>query len=343
MSRFYEIEPSPENYWRAVILFGRNSASYKFALAKAIIDLHAQGKTNISMDDLAIPYADHLCQHLAKNPKQGTSEQSIFLDKLRDFNAGKVNRDEMLAHTIRYGFANVIDAFHNVHGKEIGVRFFMDERKTNNSIQLTDEFMLLGELAQFSSLADETEARWRLVETAWENNVSRNLMLIEYEEDGRNLIGVDALKRTTVTSARPALNGYQKGRCFYCFREISILYGSENLADVDHFFPHMLKQCDSRKPIDGVANLVLACQECNRGTHGKFDRLPSLELLDRLFNRNEYLISSHHPLRETLISQTGNSTLKRQTYLQDAFNCSSLYVGAGGKKWQPIQQGIGIF
>lgn len=172
----------------------------------------------------------------------------------------------MLAHTIRYGFANVIDAFHNVHGKEIGVRFFMDERKTNNSIQLTDEFMLLGELAQFSSLADETEARWRLVETAWENNVSRNLMLIEYEEDGRNLIGVDALKRTTVTSARPALNGYQKGRCFYCFREISILYGSENLADVDHFFPHMLKQCDSRKPIDGVANLVLACQECNRET-----------------------------------------------------------------------------
>lgn len=32
MSEFYEIEPSLENYWRAVILFGRNVASYKFAL-----------------------------------------------------------------------------------------------------------------------------------------------------------------------------------------------------------------------------------------------------------------------------------------------------------------------
>lgn len=39
MSEFYEIEPSLENYWRAVILFGRNVASYKFALAKSLYDL----------------------------------------------------------------------------------------------------------------------------------------------------------------------------------------------------------------------------------------------------------------------------------------------------------------
>ena len=38
MSEFYEIEPSLENYWRAIILFGRNVASYKFALAKALIE-----------------------------------------------------------------------------------------------------------------------------------------------------------------------------------------------------------------------------------------------------------------------------------------------------------------
>ncbi len=39
MSKFYEIEPSLENYWRAVILFGRNVASYKFALAKSLHEL----------------------------------------------------------------------------------------------------------------------------------------------------------------------------------------------------------------------------------------------------------------------------------------------------------------
>jgi hypothetical protein len=203
--------------------------------------------------------------------------------------------------------------------------------------------MRLGEQTQFPSLAQETEARWCLVESAWESNLSRNLMLVEYEEESRNLIGVNAIRRTMVTSARPALNGYQKGRCFYCFREISVICGSENLADVDHFFPHMLKQCDNRKPIDGVANLVLACQDCNRGADGKFEKLPSMDLLDRLFSRNEYLITSHHPLRETLIAQTGNTLEKRQTYLQDVYNCSTTHVGAGKQKWQPKQQGVAIF
>lgn len=343
MSRFYEIEPTAENYWRAIILFGRNSASYKFALAKALFDFHSLGKTQITLEELALPYATHLCEHLKNHPKQGTNEHSTFLNKLRAFNKGEIKKDEMISHTVRYGFVNVLDAFHNVHSKEIGIRFFIEERNKKNAIQLTDAFMLLGEQQQFANLVQETESRWRLVESAWENNLSRNLMLVEYEEEGCLLIGVNAIRRTAVTSARPALNGYQKSRCFYCFREISIVFGSDNVAEVDHFFPHILKQCDNRKPIDGIANLVLACQECNRGEDGKFDRLPSIELLERLFNRNEYLITSHHPLRETLISQTGNTSEKRQTYLQDAYNCSTLHVGAGGRKWQPKQHGVAIF
>jgi len=343
MSRFYEIEPTLENYWRAIILFGRNTASYKFALAKALFDLHHQNTNVITLKELAVPYSYHLCEHLKKHPKQSARDQSTFLNKLRSFNAGDINRDEMIHQTIRHGFNYVLDAFHNVHGKEIDMQFFVDERKSSNGIRITDEFFQLGEQAQFSSLEQETEARWRLVESAWENRLSRNLMLVEYEAENHNLIGVNSLRRTTITSARPALNGYQKGRCFYCYRQISVIHNSDNMADVDHFFPHILKKCDSNKPIDGVANLVLACKECNRGVKGKFENLPSLVFLERLFNRNEYLITSHHPLRETLIAQTGGTTQKRQNYLQEAYNCSTLFVGAGRRKWQPIQQGDAIF
>ncbi|WP_372543731.1 hypothetical protein [Acinetobacter pittii] len=50
MSGFYEIEPSLENYWRAIILFGRNVASYKFALAKSLYDLKAEGNTIVTLD-----------------------------------------------------------------------------------------------------------------------------------------------------------------------------------------------------------------------------------------------------------------------------------------------------
>ena len=41
ISVFQEAEPSLESYWRSVILFGRNVASYKFALAKSL--LHSAG------------------------------------------------------------------------------------------------------------------------------------------------------------------------------------------------------------------------------------------------------------------------------------------------------------
>jgi hypothetical protein len=88
-----------------------------------------------------------------------------------------------------------------------------------------------------------------------------------------------------------------------------------NLADVDHFFPHSLSSYGIAHPINGVWNLVLACQNCNRGVGGKFDQLPYLRYLERLDKRNEFLIDSHHPLRETLIQQTGQSRTARQYFL----------------------------
>jgi 5-methylcytosine-specific restriction endonuclease McrA len=279
---------------------------------------------------------------LQNKPKQSTREQNTFLNHLNQFNAGQINQNKMIQETVKHGFNYVLDAFHNVHGQEVKTRFFIDERRSKNAIQLTDEFMRLGEDAQFISFEHETEARWRLVEAAWEANVSRNLLLVNYESKTKQFIDMNPLRRTALTSASPALNGYQKGRCFYCYRDISIIQGHEHTADVDHFFPHILKQCDSDKPIDGVANLVLACQECNRGKGGKFERLPSVNLVDRLFTRNEYLISSHHPLRETLIAQTGNTMNKRQGFLQDAYNCSTLFVGSSAK-WEPQPQGDAVF
>jgi hypothetical protein len=45
-----------------------------------------------------------------------------------------------------------------------------------------------------------------------------------------------------------------------------------------------------------------------------------------LFERNEYLIGSHHPLRETLIQQTGLSTSDRNAYLNDFYEKAKTYV-----------------
>jgi 5-methylcytosine-specific restriction endonuclease McrA len=340
-TRFYEIEPTLENYWRAVILFGKNVASYKFALAKALYDLRKSPSDIIKLDELAPLFADHLIAHLKQCDKQITSKSSVFLDACRQFNQGKISRDRLIQDTVKMGFNNVIDAFHNVHGNELDKRFFLDERKTSGGIRLTDDFYRLAEAQMFVDLNIETEARWRLIETAWELNLPRQVVRIAYDQNDQILHALTSQnRRVNITSSRDALNGYQKGRCFYCYRDISLDTFSSELADVDHFFPHKLNFCAKGKPIDGVANLVLACKECNRGANGKFDRLPSIDLLTRLSRRNEYLIKSHHPLRETLMLQTGISEADRRSFLQTAYDCASTHLIM---KWEPKPCGVATF
>ncbi|CAM5183222.1 hypothetical protein OURE66S_03051 [Oligella ureolytica] len=341
MTVFYEIEPSLENYWRSIILFGRNVASYKFALAKSLYELRDADNTLIKLDQLAEPFSRHICEHLKTVDKQGTSASSKYLDVCRDFNAGEASQEELIDKTVYYGFKDVIGAFHNVHSQEVPKRFFEDARKTHQGIILRDELYELFETVNSDDLNDETEARWRLVETAWDMNLPKQLVQIEHDGEG-GFIADNRIRRVNVTPVRPALNGYQKSRCFYCYAPITIESLQENTADVDHFFPHLLRHCDGQKPINGVANLVLACPNCNRGVSGKFEHLPTVGLLERLHKRNEYLINSAHPLRETLIMQTGLTEEKRRGFFQDAYNCAELHLGMF-EKWQPQPQGSAVF
>jgi len=340
-TRFYEIDPTNENYWRAIILFGRNSASFKFALAKSLYDMRKQSNDLVRLDELAPHFSRHICEHLKKCDTQGIRNQSKFLDHCRTFNAGELSKDFLVEQTLKLGFQNVIDAFHNVHGREIPNRFFLDERKFSKGIRLTEKYYTMAELPTFSELIAETEARWRLVETAWDLKLPNRVLAVTTDEDGQQLHTCgDQGRRISITSTRDALNGYQKGRCFYCFRDISVDSESHILADVDHFFPHKLFFCANNKPINGVANLVLACKECNRGAKGKFDRLPALPLLERLYRRNEYLIKSHHPLRETLMMQTGMKESVRRSFLQEVYNCAHQTLVS---QWLPESQADSVF
>jgi hypothetical protein len=333
MADFLGIEPTLEDYWRSIILFGKNVASYKFALAKALLEFAPTGKTFIPLEELAEPFSRHISEHLKIEDKQTTSSSSRFLDACRQFNAGELTQEKLIEMTVRLGFENVIDAFHNVSG-EIPRRFFTDERKGSNGIALTDELFRLLEAEQFQNLGQEVEARWRLVETAWKLKISRNLILVNYDPF-QGILFTGSNRRVDVTSCRDALNGYQKGKCFYCFGNISLEPDSENLTDVDHFFPHVLGQFI--QTIDGVWNLVLACQRCNRGDGGKFERLPHLRYLERLHTRNEFLIGSHHPLKDTLIQQTGNSELMRRRYLQSSYHEAQRRLGVTvAQGWQPL-------
>jgi len=314
---FQEEHPSLESYWRSIILFGRNVASYKFALAKSILEIAPTGKTEITFEELATPFSRNLCEHIANAPKQATSSSSQFLEACINRNSGVLSQEALIDITVKKGFNNVIDAFHIVNDAQIPIKFYeKDYSRGCKKIILTDDVFKLQETVFYENFVHETEARWNLVETVWELGVSRNLLNVSYDDENKLLFVDDKLRRKDVTSARDALNGYQKGKCFYCFDDISVESGNEGLCDVDHFFPHTMQRYFTNTNMNGVWNLVLACPKCNRGEEGKFARVPSIKYLERLYKRNEFLISSQHPLRETLIQQTGISPEGRYLFLK---------------------------
>lgn len=331
-TKFIDKNPSLATYWRSIVLLGMNTASYKFSLAKTLLELPKKDNF-IGLDGLAEPFAENIAQHIRKNDRQATATKSQFLDACRKFNNAEINKDELVKETRKHGFRYVFDAFHQVAKSEIP-RFFEQTKAGEKGLILTDNFYELIEQKQTSNLISEVESRWCLWETAVSLEINPKLIDIKFDRNGEDLFILNSKrKRVDVTSSRDALSGYQKGRCFYCSKEISIERGLENSCDVDHFFPDVLKKDDIFN-VDQVWNLVLACKGCNRGPGGKFERIPDISYLELLMKRNNYYVESHHPLRETILKQTGINNIQRYRFLQDFFNVA-VDIIPSKMKWRP--------
>lgn len=320
MTEFQINDPSLESQWRALILFGKNSATYKFAFAKSLLELIDNETTKISLSELSRPFSKNIIEHLKVNDKQGNSKSSTFLSTCRDHIKGKISDDELLIKTEKLGFVNVVDAFQNLNGSQIPDIFYEKNYKSGKKeIIIKDSLLKLKESFHFQNFNQEIEARWSLVETAWNLNINPKLLEVKYDEDKSIFfLENDFMRRIDITSVRDSLNGYQKGKCFYSFKDISVVSGTNNLCEVDHFLPHINKSTHNEfgANIDGVWNLVLSDKNVNRN---KSARVPKKRFLQRLFNRNEFYIQSKHPLAETIINQTGNTKQKRINFLNKQY------------------------
>ncbi|TCC97125.1 HNH endonuclease family protein [Pedobacter hiemivivus] len=343
MSTQFQInDPSLESQWRSLILFGKNSATYKFAFAKSLIHLIDNQTTSISLADLAVPFAGHIVNHLKASDKQGSSQSSKFLNSCRAFINNELSQDQLYRDTEKYGFVNVIDAFQNVNGGAIPNVFYEKNFAADKKeIIITDSLLKLRDTFQFKNLDQEVEARWKLVETAWSLNVNRNLLEVKYDAlDSMLFVQNNFMRRVNITSVRDALNGYQKGKCFYSYQDISIRKGDElNMCAIDHFLPHLHKQYHHNEGanINGVWNLVLTDKRIN---NNKSARIPEKRFLERLFNRNEFYIESKHPLAETIINQTGTTRAQRIAFLEKQYNLASELAI---HKWRPKIELAGSF
>ncbi len=333
MTQFQINDPSIESQWRALILFGKNSATYKFAFAKSLLELVNKETDKISLTELSQPFSKNIIEHLKENDKQGNSKSSSFLNVCRSHIKGEISDIELWSKTEKLGFVNVVDAFQNINGGQIPDVFYEKNYTSGNKeIIIKDSLLKLKESFHFLNFNQEIEARWDLVETAWNLNLNPKLLEVKYDED-KSLFFLenDFMRRTDITSVRDSLNGYQKGKCFYSFQDISVVSGSSKLCEVDRFLPHLNKTIynDFGANINGVWNLVLADKEINRN---KSARIPEKRFLQRLFNRNEFYIESKHPLAETILNQTGKTKQKRINFLNKQYQ---LALDSAIITWKP--------
>src|SRR5690606_7929409 len=166
----------------------------------------------------------------------------------------------------------------------------------------------------------------------WNLNINPNLLEVKHDTLKQELyIESSFMRRVNLTTVRDALNGYQKGKCFYSYQDIFVTNDSMRICAVDHFLPHLNKKAhaESETNINGVWNLVLTDPKVNLD---KSARVPHRQYLERLYNRNEFYIESKHPLAETIINQTGNTKEKRRMFLQSQYNLALSY---SIHEWEP--------
>lgn len=327
---FRSRERSMDTMLRSIVLFGANTACYKFALAEALYNAVENDRSSLTLEELAVPFSRAVCRHLSRSPKQSTNKSSAYLDVCAAFNRGEVDELHLVDATVRYGFRYVLDAFPVVNGRIISDKLYEYSRK-DGRIVLHDSLLSL-QPEKISVLQREVESRWNLVEYAWERGLSKNILSVANIDGIDEIVECEGLKRRSVTSARNSLNGYQKGICFYCPAQIQL--EGEEVCDIDHFFPFSLQKNLRTLNLNGVWNLVLASRDCNRGPRGKFSLLPNRLYLEKLYARNEYLISSHHPLRESLIAQTGSTPSARLKFLCAVDDAAATLLP--NHRWAPV-------
>jgi len=292
--------------WRSILLFGNNTACYKFALGSTLLEFSSKNIERATIEELAIPFSKKISERLKIEDRQGTNPTSSFLDSCRKYNSKEIDVDELIDATVKDGFRWVLDLFHVVSREEISQHFYSISGKGKNRIIHIKDNLLSLDKSNLNILNKELDSRWKLVETSWALGIPSQLLDVHIKEDREELFVVNTFKkRKPVGKTKWALNGYQNGKCFYCELHLEEL---DITTHVDHVIPFSLRKYITLD-IDHVWNLVNACQNCNLD---KFNKLPSKKFIDNLFFRNEWYILSNHPLKDSIIRSTGKTFTQRK-------------------------------
>lgn len=117
---------SDRDFWRAIILYGLNTATYKMALGQCLADLVRQGRTQISLDNLALEFHALYKKRLENGKPQLVTpgRQSVMEQVVELSNLGQTDEEAIITRVKAQPFAEVIPRFHTVNGQALAVKFY---------------------------------------------------------------------------------------------------------------------------------------------------------------------------------------------------------------------------
>jgi hypothetical protein len=281
-----------EDYWRALILYGKNQSTYKMALGKILLQYSQANREKVSLDDLAGDFFDLYNVRMKNGKPQGATlgRRTVVEQEVLASNNGRPSSNTIEVIKKRSLLEMVLQKFHNLNNTSREVKFY-NVSEDNSYLHLEKNLLDLAIIDNFHFLESEIGSRWDLLEHAFEN--IHHVESLDVDEYLKRIVKKE--KRIDLTGLIETLEGYQNGRCFYCGEPLFDIH-------VDHVLPY------SALRHNDIWNLVLAHSFCNEQ---KSDNIPPLHFVEKLIQRNEYFIASSHPLKNTIIEQLGTTVIDR--------------------------------
>jgi hypothetical protein len=302
---------SPQDRWKALVLYGLNTATYKIAFGKTLLKLSADGMTTVPWDALSKEFLDQYIARLGVDSPMPQLDHPTRITKMERIVAkccsGNIDYDEAIQLVGQNAFNDVVPRFQNL-GRRAAFDGLFYDFNDGHDLVITDDLLTLSHTNR-DELDAELDARWGLLEGAFKIGADS----FQLNNDLRLIYIENSYERTNITKNIPFLQGYQGNTCFYCCEPIS-----EGDIDVDHVLPRQVLQHDE------IWNLALAHSLCNGQ---KTDRLIGPHFREKLVARNENIMGSNHPWKKKIEAALGKTKAQRKKTTEDHYANVSQILG----------------
>jgi len=318
-------QPTSKDFWRAIILYGDNMSTYKMGLGDLLINYANKNVQKIPLRDLSEDFLD-LYQDRTKNGKPQSRRKIVngietgltyVEQESRKIQQDDKKKEKSVDVVLEKALKNmVLKKFHTIFKRQIPDPFY---EVTNSHLILQDNLLNIFTDQQNKPMNQELFSRWDLLEFGFENTRGEESIEVDFDSE----IVIKKNQRSQISRLRPILNGYQRGKCFYCGLDL------DGTIDVDHVIPW------SAIHHDEIWNLVLAHDECNKQ---KLAYLPPKPFVEKLIQRNEIVLQSDLPLKEELKKVLGNTPVKRNETVWSQYTIAKntgLTIWGGSDKFNP--------